>query len=163
MNPNIGLREDIKELENEGNYFKVMKRIYAFARLQKQKKVLEQLTPILNGDLGRIYSLLSDISTILYLLENEQVVPFEKIQHEIDGFRSRLGNISQDKTLLSKEEPILNKLTLIEKLPNSEKGRDRLARILLSLVDTFEGILSKKGKEALASVGLYPIPKEYLP
>lgn len=163
MDPSIGLREDVQELSNEGNYFKIIKRIYALARMKKRTKVLEQLTPILNGDLGRIYSLLSDISTILYLLENEQVVPFEKIQHEIDGFRSRLGNISQDKTLLTKEEPILTKLALIDKLPNTETGRDKLAHILLSLVDTFEGILSKRGKEALSSVGLYPIPKEYLP
>jgi hypothetical protein len=163
LDPNKGLREDIQAYENEGNYFKVMKRMYAFARLKKQKKVLETLTPILNGDLGRIYSLLSDVSTILYLLENEEVVPFDKIQHEINGFRSRLGNISETDTLLSKEKPILNKLTVIENLPNTETGRDRLASILLSLVDTFEGILSKQGKDALSSIGLYPIPKEYLP
>lgn len=163
MDPNVGLKEDIKDLSNEGNYFKVMKRIYAYARLKKQKHVLEKLTPILNGDLGRIYSLLSDVSTILYLLENEQVIPFEKIQHEIDGFRSRLGNISKNETLLGKEDPILNKIGMIESLPNTETGRDRLASILLSLFDTFDGILSKKGKEALESVGLYPIPKQYLP
>lgn len=163
LDPNKGLREDIQEYEREGNYFKVLKRMYAFARLKKQKKVLEKMNPILNGDLGRIYSLLSDISTILYLLENEEVVPFEKIQHEINGFRSRLGNISQEDTLTSREKPILQKLAVIEGLPNNETGRDKLAAILLSLFDTFERILNTKGREALASIGLYPIPKEYLP
>jgi hypothetical protein len=57
----------------------------------------------------------------------------------------------------------LKKLGEIERLPNTETGRDRLASILLSMYDTFEGILSKKGKEALEQVGLYPIPKQYLP
>jgi hypothetical protein len=163
LDANKGLREDIQEYEREGNYFKVLKRMYAFARLKKKRRLLEQMNPILNGDLGRIYSLLSDVSTLLYLLENEEVVPFEKIQHEIDGFRNRLGNISETDTLTSREKPILQKLSVIEGLPNNESGRDRLAAILLSLFDTFEGILNTKGREALSSIGLYPIPKEYLP
>jgi hypothetical protein len=163
MNLKEGLRKDILEYSKEGNWFKVIKRIFSFEKAGKSMKLIRDMIPILNGDLGRIYSLQSDVATILYLLENEEVIPFEKIKHEIDGFRSRLGNIYQEKSLLRKEDTLLDKILRIPSLPNNEIGRDRLASILLSLFDTLEGILNTKGKDALSSIKLYPIPKEYLP
>lgn len=88
----LSLEQDILAYQKT-DPFKAMKRMFSLAKFRDDTELLEALQPILNGDLGRLYSIVGDANTILYLLENENNLPFEKIQEEFGEFKERLGNI----------------------------------------------------------------------
>lgn len=77
----------------EGKFFKVIKRMFSLARIDNDETKLAQLTTVLNSDLGRLYSVISDLNTILYILENVKSIPKKRLKNEIQEFRSRLANV----------------------------------------------------------------------
>jgi hypothetical protein len=54
------IRENIFVLHHEGNYFKMAKRIFALAKYKGYIDILEKLSPLFNGDVGRIYMVYGD-------------------------------------------------------------------------------------------------------
>jgi hypothetical protein len=94
-------KKDIKDLiyetgmlnYMEGKFFKVIKRMFSLARIDNDDKQLAKLTTVLNSDLGRLYSVISDLNTILYVLENVKSIPKKRLNREIQEFRSRLANV----------------------------------------------------------------------
>lgn len=86
------LEQDILALRSTDS-FKALKRLFSLARYQDDVELLELLQPILNGDLGRLYSILSDANTLLWLLENKHFLPLDRIHEEIGAFRARLARI----------------------------------------------------------------------
>lgn len=149
-----GIQEDIVYFMSEGNWFKVAKRLFALAKIQEDKTKLVKLNEMLNGDLGRLYSIISDANTILFLLENESDIPIAKIRYEIDQFRSRLANIYTLQSYIRREPSILQKLLTIQELPNTPDGRKKLESAMERLVEFFQVILDKKSKFALDNLGL---------
>jgi hypothetical protein len=57
------------------------KRIFSILKRSKGE-LADKLNTLFNSDLGRLYSLISDIGTILFLLDNEAIIPIKKIQYE---------------------------------------------------------------------------------
>jgi hypothetical protein len=137
------LMEDLKEYEAEGNPFKALKRRFSLAKLDDDRATMEKLLPILNGDLGRLYSLTSDIGTLLYMLENYDRLPIEDIRFEIDQFRDRFARIWTLKDFVHIEPALLAKVTAALKKPNTGPGRASLARTLEGMRDVISGILAK--------------------
>jgi hypothetical protein len=101
------LSEDIIFYKAENNPFKVLKREYALAKFRGDDKTLKSLTPVLNSDLGRIYSLLSDVGTLITLLEDKQNVPLDKVRYEIDQFKARMANVYSLPDFLKTEHTLL--------------------------------------------------------
>lgn len=101
------LREDILFYKADGNPFKVLKREFALAKYRGDNKTLKSLTPVLNSDLGRMYSILSDVGTLVVLLEEHSKVPLEKVRYEIDQFKSRMANIYSLPDFLKTEHSLL--------------------------------------------------------
>lgn len=95
------LQEAIKELLGEKNYWKALKRYFSIQRLTNRKRA-EEMVPIFNGDLGRLYSVITDIATLLYLLENKEGDK-KALREEIDAFKARLSNIWRLKAFIKKE------------------------------------------------------------
>lgn len=101
------LREDIISYKAEGNPFKVLKREFALAKFRGDDRTLKSLTPVLNSDLGRLYSLQSDVGTLITLLDEHRNVPISRVRYEIDQFKSRMANIYTLPDFLKTEHTLL--------------------------------------------------------
>lgn len=131
------LKENIVGLQLEGDLFKSLKRMFALAKLEGNKELLAELTPVLNSDLGRLYHIIGDLRTLKTLLE-EHDPEAEEVRFEIDQFKRRLSNIYTLKDYLRKEPAILQ---VIHKALNTPL--QRLPPILDSLAETLNRILQR--------------------
>jgi len=127
------LLEDIIAYKAEKNPFKVLKRKFALAKFENDDKAIKKLTPILNSDLGRLYSLLSDVGTLIKLLEEEHKVPMEKMRYEIDQFKSRMASIYTLPDFLKTEHTLLGHIASALKTTSRPQ--------LLSHLQQIEGLL----------------------
>jgi hypothetical protein len=135
IDPVGSLREDILYYMEEGKSFKALKRRFALAKIEKDTPTIKILTPILNSDLGRLYTIIGDIDTMLQLFETK-TPPVKEIRREIDAFRSRLGNMYQLEGYLKQDKDVLGEIETLGKLPASkvktglERVKQRLQGIL---------------------------------
>ncbi len=159
VSPQNDLRESLCYYKSAGNYFKMAKRMFSMARLFDDKITITKLDGILNSDLGRLYSIISDANTLLFLLENDEAVPKEKVKAELEGFRTRLANIYTIAPV--EKESVLKGLVSAEALPSDASGREKLEKAMRSLVAGFEMVLSRYSKRALSTVKLLPLPPKY--
>ena len=135
LNIKVSLMESIISYTAEGNYFKVLKRLFALSKFQNNTKQLEELNPILNSDLGRLYQIVSDMDTLLTLFECNKV-PMSIVRFEIDQFIHRLSTIYTLNSYLKKDDEIVASVRRIASLPDSkieqalQRVRDELYDIL---------------------------------
>lgn len=123
------LKEDIVAYKAEGNPFKVIKREFALAKYLGNSRMLKSLTPVLNSDLGRIYSLRSDVATLITLLEEHAKVPLERIRYEIDQFKSRMANIYSLPDFLKTEHTLLGHIASALKTSSKPQLLNHLKQI----------------------------------
>jgi hypothetical protein len=150
------IKNDLMYYLTQGNYFKASKRLFSLARQAEDRPLMEKLNAMMNGDMGRLYSLVSDVGTLLYLLENESELPLEKVRYEIDQFRARLGNIP-NLSVGSKAQ--LERILAMEDL----KSLRNLAGELEDLNAKWEAVLNAEAKRSLTKAKLLPIPAKYSP
>ena len=131
------LKEEIKSQLAEKNYWKALKRYFSLNRLTNKSKA-ESMVPIFNGDLGRLYSVITDIATLLYLLENKQGST-KTMRAVIDDFRARLANIWRLKAFI-KKEPGFDKA--IDEA--SQGSPQKMMTILRRLTEHFNEVLQKE-------------------
>ena len=134
-----GIANDIKAYAAEGNYFKCLKRLMSIARIDKNERLVQYLTPILNSDLGRLSFVLSDIGTLLELLEREERVPEEDVRFEIDQYIQRLSNVSLKEIVSDKRLP--SQLEAVAHLPLTS-----LPKALSSLSVKLDHILQRHAR-----------------
>jgi hypothetical protein len=151
------IKQDLEYYHRSGNCFKALKRMFSLARKYDDDSVIEKLNTILNSDLGRLYSIVSDIGTLQYLLDNESHLSIERIRYELDQFRSRLGNVYTVKT----PDKVLEQLLRLEELPRTELGRKYLEKVLSDIEKQLSELLNKGARKAGEEAGLFPIPKKY--
>jgi hypothetical protein len=130
--------DNIQILKADGNYFKMAKRIFVLARLDKNKRAVELLSAMFTGDLGRLYHVYSDIGTLENLFEIKADVPLSELRTEIDQFKGRLSNIIMD-GYLRKEDDIVKKIEKAE-------SRESMLKILGELKDDIYKIMSSSAK-----------------
>lgn len=159
IDPNDDLRESLCYYKSKGNYFKMAKRYYSIAKLKDDKVVMEKLNGILNSDLGRLYSIISDANTLLFLMEEGETIPIEKVRSELAGFRSRLGNVYNVSE--AESDGVLKRIASLETLPADKEGREKLEETLKKLVDFFEGLLARYSKKELYKLNLLTVSKAY--
>ena len=160
VNPSIidqeaELKKNVLYYMKVGEYFKMMKRIFALSKRTKSP-LNEELTEVFNGDLGRLYSIISDIGSVLFLLENESIVPISKLHYEISQFRARLGNIYET-------DRVNTERTLKEMVALEEADRPHLKVGLEQLQEKLSKILNTEAKKELMRLKLYPVPDKFLP
>jgi hypothetical protein len=154
------LLQDIEFYSSIGNWFKVAKRLFSLANYRfmtystnkKQNvEIMEKLYEILNSDLGIIYNVIEDINALLFLIENERILPIKRMKDEIEGFIERLSNVYSLNSYLNKEPKILRDIHLIV------SGRDSVGKIagrLEEILEILSNILSKETKKRLEETGL---------
>lgn len=135
LNIRISLEESVLAYLAEGNYFKVLKRLFALAKFLNDTTSLKELNEILNSDLGRLYHIVGDMDTLLTLL-NSTSPPVPLIRFEIDQFIQRLSTIYTLDAYLKKDDKIVGEIRRILKMPEHriavplEKLRNELYDIL---------------------------------
>lgn len=88
---------------NDKKYFKALKRLYSYAKLANIKNIQNDLITIFNSSLGVDYKTMSDLGTLLMLLEQK----FKPIDKEIILTHLKKMNIDVNKKSL---KPSLNSL-----------------------------------------------------
>jgi hypothetical protein len=126
------LAEDILVYEADGNYVKVAKRLYSLAKKMKDKGVEKAITDILNGPIGKLYMLTSDLEV---LEEFPRAVTQARKRRELDLLKDYFAKLYF---------PELNRAT-----PN------------LELLPHFQEILQYECKKELENHKLLPIPRYY--
>ena len=154
------LKEDILYYYLQHNYFKMAKRMYALARLNNSKSDAEKLTTIFNSDLGRLYSLNSDVATLTYLIDNHKSYSEDKLMYELDQFIGRISNIN-NLTHWKKAEPAINRI--LDYLIHNKHSKTEVLKDLQEIETYCNDILTKSTKEVLKSACLFPVPAGYLP
>lgn len=146
------LKGAIKKLSIDKKYYKMAKRIAALYRATDDKK-LYLLEDLFNSQLGILSSIISDIETLQYLIENEDVLPTKRIQFEIDLFKPRLSNVD----ILS--DPLRNKiLSTINNLLTKNKINKELYLLKLEKIKTIlSKILNLNTKKYLLKYKIYNI------
>lgn len=149
------LKEQVKEKYDEGLYYKVSKRIFNIARVDEDDETALKLLPLFNGDLGRLYSIISDIDVLVYLYENKKHIPKDRMISELDNFKTRMSNIWNLSTFIKNESAFLKAI---------DKQMQRFnPRELLKLGDKLFAILNTSAKSVLEKLKLLPPPAKYLP
>ena len=148
ININEDLKANINQLQDNKQYFKMLKRILSLMRVKMKtlksdndkailSKEIEAITDVLNGELGILNSVANDIEIILQILENEKNTPTITIKEQIDNFIYRLSNIYKTQQYLNNEDGIIKRIhsalesTTKAKLEKQLKHiRDELLNIL---------------------------------
>lgn len=160
-NVEVALKENILQLYHEKDYFKMAKRMFALAKFKGAYPMLTALSPLFNGDLGRIYMVYGDLGTLEYMIENYKSLPKIKIKFEIDQFKNRLANVVLPKYLAN--EPEFN--DIIEKLLNIQhytQNSAQMLRLVRQLKDRLKDLLSQYSYIYLKEKHLIPPPTSFL-
>jgi hypothetical protein len=146
------LKDDIHYNYVSGNYYKLAKRIYSLAQLEKNDSLLSSLTTLFNSDLGRLYIIVTNLTVIQFLLENDVLLSKEKIHYELEQTRKRLGNIYQTDNVNTLR--VLNDILQLEK----SKSMETLRNGIDALIEKFLNILNKETLYRLRRLKLIPLP-----
>jgi hypothetical protein len=155
MDPVHEIKKNIALYAATGDTYKMAKRIYALEK-NSDGPIVQKLNAMFNGDLGRLYSIISDIGSMLFLLENESSVPLEKIRYEVGQFRARLGNIFET-------DRVNTERILMDILSLETADRSRLRKGLERLDERLRKELNTNASRTLKTIGLLPVPKRFNP
>jgi hypothetical protein len=149
------VRENIFMLHHEKNYFKMAKRMFSLARFKGYKDLIETLSPLFNGDVGRIYMVYGDIGTLESILESESSIPYEQIDFEIDQFKGRLSNIGLEKYLKREHElfKLIDKLLALRK---TQYSREQMKDLLGKMKDILSNLMGYYAKSYLVHAKIMP-------
>jgi hypothetical protein len=152
IDPITSLKDDIHYNYVSGNYYKLAKRIYSLAQSEKNDSLLSSLTTLFNSDLGRLYIIVTNLTVIQFLLENDVLLSKEKIHYELEQTRKRLGNIYQTDNVNTLR--VLNDILQLEK----SKSMETLRNGIDALIEKFVNILNKETLYRLRRLKLIPLP-----
>ena len=133
------LKDSILLYQAEGNPFKVLKRKFALAKLNNNLKDLVKYNSILNSEIGKLYIVYTDVSTLVSLLE-DTTIPKNQLAEAINGFAHRLTRIYSLEDYLKGEKELLADLEKALKSSNP-------VPILQAVADKLFGYISKNTLE----------------
>jgi hypothetical protein len=156
--PNIPymLREAIFSYYTNSKPFKASKRQFSLLRFLKKMKKATPLISYFNSDLGLLYGIISDLDTLVLLVEHSKHLPKKRVEFELKHIPARLGGISHLKDLLKEEDDVFKALKRIEANPRDTEAVDNLSKELQS-------VLNKHAYKELEKMKYYPPTKFYLP
>jgi hypothetical protein len=135
------LKENVVGLQEKGQFFKSIKRLFALAKLLNDEAAAKDFSVFLNSDVGRLYQIQSDVGTLIDLLEDYNKVPLETVRFEIDQMVGRLSNVVElhDPKQLDLVRHILS-LSRNKMVPSLQKLYDSINSTLQTEAKKFLGI-----------------------
>lgn len=160
INPGIkdlekSILENIYVLHSEKKYYKMAKRLFSLAKYKNNTDILEILSPLFNGDLGRLYIVYGDIGTIEDLFEYENNLPYSKLEFEFNQFKGRLSNISLP-MYIKKEKSMFDKIDTLVRMEKLPTNKSRILNLLGELKSDLLEILSKYTEKFLKEKKIFP-------
>lgn len=160
LNPGIkdfetSILENIYVLHSEKKYYKMAKRLFSLAKYKNNTDILEILSPLFNGDLGRLYIVYGDIGTIEDLFEYENNLPYSKLEFEFNQFKGRLSNISLP-MYINKEKSMFDKIDTLVRMEKLPTNKSRILNLLGELKSDLLEILSKYTEKFLKEKKIFP-------
>ncbi len=160
INPGIkdlekSILENIYVLHSEKKYYKMAKRLFSLAKYKNNTDILEILSPLFNGDLGRLYIVYGDIGTIEDLFEYENNLPYSKLEFEFNQFKGRLSNISLP-MYINKEKSMFDKIDILVRMEKLPTNKSRILNLLGELKSDLLEILSKYTEKFLKEKKIFP-------
>lgn len=156
------LKENILYYSLENNWFKVAKRMFSYSRFHDDEQMLRKITPLLNSDIGRLYVILSDIKTILMMLEQKANVSKSKIFFELDQIRGRFANIYTVKRFFHLEFQLLKLLeSALSETNDNILENVALVQDLDNMANIISNIINESSGEEMKKLGLLPLPKRF--
>jgi hypothetical protein len=134
--------------------FKMARRIFSIARADKDTATIDILLPLFNSDLGRLYTIISDITVLLYLFENKQKIPHERFKREIEELKQRMTNIWNLSGFTKKRKQFI--ATMDQLLKNES------VTPLKRLETALQTILNDATAKELRRIGLLPPPARFV-
>ena len=145
LNVAQSLNEDIIYYKAHGNNFKMLKRMFALAKLKNDTATVDRILPILNSDLGRLYLIMSDIGTLIELFQNKRNVPMPMVRFELDQMKGRMSNIYNLPDFLSEEHDLIGDINAILKMTQKPQIISRLNQIMKKIEKILNGNTKLKG------------------
>jgi hypothetical protein len=160
LNPSLrdfeeSVLENIYVLHSQKQYYKMAKRVFALAKYNRNTEVLKILSPLFNGDLGRLYIVYGDIGTVESMFETERFLPYSKLEFEFDQFKGRLSNISLER-YISQEDQIFKDIDRLVSVKKTASNKQKLLSIMGSIKKRLLELLSHYSKEYLEKHELFP-------
>ena len=131
---------------NHRSPFKALKRSFSLAKMLHKTKDLEDLLPILNSDLGRLYQIVGDLGSLRMLLEQGDP-PTTQVKDNLDEMRARMGSIYSLKEFLDAEHEIIGRIESMQKMPIKT-----LKPAIYSLFTQLQGILNESTLKKIKSL-----------
>jgi hypothetical protein len=119
----ISIFKDFQNYILEKNYFKAIKRLYAYAKLENNKPLIHELLKVINSPLGKQSKYIADINIVLELMDNN----FKR-------FKKKL---------------IFDNLALLNIKIAKSKSLDAIAKTLKELVAKYSNELNNKVVEVV--------------
>ncbi len=151
------IREDIQLYfsPSEFNAFKATKREWLIAASLKDYKVLQLIDPLITGDTGVLYQVISDINTILDMIEKLKYPPYDFFYKELDNIKYRLSFINEFDFNEQKFDNLIDNI-----VQNKLKGESFFKKLSLIVDKLFDELnFFTLGYDKMT--GLYPPPKGY--
>lgn len=127
------IQEDILVLADEGNWFKVAKRIYLLEKLRENRAGVEALRDLFNSPLGFLYVVVSDLE-LMDEVGAESGLEKESMRNALDEMRMRYAKLPIPRIV-----PRVSDVRMLRKL------------------------LQEESMDALKKLGYYPIPSTFTP
>lgn len=141
---------------NHRSPFKALKRSFSLAKMLNKTKDLEEMLPILNSDLGRLYQIVGDLASLRMLLEQgtynnvkpPSTIPLTtQVKDNLDEMRARMGSIYSLKEFLDAEHEIIGRIESMQKMPIKT-----LKPAIYSLFTQLQGILNESTLKKIKSL-----------
>ena len=155
------MRNEVLINEYKQNWLKMAKRMMSILRgvmedKAEHKDIQEKLFVLFRSDLGRIYQIISDVDTMLFMITEKKDLDINKMIYTFDQLKNRLGTIV-DPQYVKNQVMITRLIDMIEKDVLNPKPIEDLKEILTKIMN--DGSLEYLKKEKL-----YPVNKElFLP
>lgn len=154
------IRDEIEKLYYSNQFyspFKVVKRMFSFARIIQDNNLLPRIVELYSSDLSLAYKLSSDIETIIRVINIVKNPPYKAIYKQLQILKSQLVYVLviPKKTLIM----LNNHIDDFNKINNKE---DKII-LLKNVKKIIKSFVNAYTIEELTKLGLNPPPRNYLP
>jgi hypothetical protein len=140
--------------------FKLVKRLWSLARINKDLKMIYYLTPLISSEASLLSQVNSEIDTLILMLENLVSLPIKTMINQIDLFRSKFSTLIE---IDYKEEQNIDHIisNIVENYENM--SRNELINDLKFIKKYNTQLINDFTISYLKAYKVVPIPRNFLP
>ena len=131
------LIEDLQKYSNRSvnKYMKLAKRLWVYAVLKDNKKIMFDLYPLFSSSASKMYQIAGEIETIENILKNIKKPLLSSIKANIEDWKTRLGTVMSDTLPTSVANDIYKKIdSVIKNIHNKQYAISTLEEISDTLI-----------------------------